>query len=200
MRKIGIMGGTFNPIHNGHLKLAGEAYGQIPLDEVLFMPSGRPYMKPEREVESAQVRAEMTKLAIRDIPYFTFSALEIGQQGNTYTYQTIERLREADPAAAYYFIVGADTLFQMPKWVFPERIFAGCTVAAAVRDDKTVDDIQAQAALLRKRYGADIILLQTSRMDISSSDIRRKAAAGESIAADVPKQVRLYIEERGLYR
>lgn len=200
MRKIGVMGGTFNPIHNGHLLLAGEAREQIPLDEVLFMPSGRPYMKSEEVVEDAATRAEMTALAISGIPYFKFSGMEIEQKGNTYTYLTMERLKEENPEAEFYFIVGADILFQMTRWVAPERIFANCSIAAAVRDDKTAADMEAQIRLLQRQYGADIRLLKMARTDISSSEIRRKVAAGESIAEDVPERVRIYIEERGLYR
>ncbi len=200
MRKTGIMGGTFNPIHNGHLRLAREAYRQLALDEVLFMPSGRPYMKSEREVADARIRAEMTMLAIQDIPYFRFSPMEIEQQGNTYTYQTLERLRREHPDTAYFFITGADTLFQMSEWVSPERVFANCTVAAAVRDDKNADAVKERIGLLERQYGADIVLLKTERMNLSSSEIRRRRAAGESIAGEVPERVRVYIEEEGLYR
>ena len=200
MNKTGIMGGTFNPIHNGHLRLAEAAYRQLALDEVLFMPSGRPYMKSESEVADAAVRAEMTKLAIQDIPYFRFSPMEIEQQGNTYTYQTLERLRAEHPETAYYFIVGADTLFQMSEWVSPERIFANCTVAAAVRGDKTDADMEEQILSLKRRYGADVVLLRTPLMNLSSSAVRRRIAGGISVEQDVPKPVRRYMEERGLYR
>ncbi len=200
MRTTGIMGGTFNPIHNGHLRLAEAAYRQLSLDEVLFMPSGKPYMKSELEVADAAVRAEMTRLAIRDIPYFRFSPMEIEQTGNTYTYQTLERLRAEHPDTAYYFIVGADTLFQMPQWVAPERIFANCTVAAAVRDDKTAADMEEQILSLKRQYDASVVLLRTPPVDLSSSTVRRRIAGGLSVAQDVPESVRLYIEERGLYR
>lgn len=200
MRKTGIMGGTFNPIHNGHLMLAKEAYRQFNLDEVLFMPSGVPYMKAGQKVESGQIRAEMTALAIQDIPEFTLSTFEIEQTGNTYTYATLERLKELNPDTEYYFIVGADSLFHMTSWVYPERIFANCCILAAVRDDKTIADLEEQVRLLQKQYHADIRLLQIACIDISSSDIRRKISAGESIEQEVPESVRIYIERKGLYR
>lgn len=199
MKKIGIMGGTFNPIHNGHLMLAGEALEQFALDEVLFMPCGVPYMKADQKVESGQIRAEMTALAIKDNPRFTLSFLELEQAGNTYTYQTLERLKTDDPDAAYYFIMGADSLFHITQWVHPERIFANCCILAAVRDGKTTAEMEAMISRLHQEYNADVRLLQTVNMDISSSDIRRKTAAGESIAEDVPASVRIYIERKGLY-
>ncbi len=200
MKKVGIMGGTFNPIHNGHLMLAKQAFEQYALDEVLFIPCGVPYMKAGQNVEPGQIRAQMTALAIRDIPGFSLSAIEIERQGNTYTYETLERLASDNPNTEYYFIVGADSLFHMAKWVFPERIFANCIILAAVRDGKTTADMEGQIQILQKEYGADIHLLQIDCMNISSSDIRQKIAAGESIREKVPEQVRQYIERKGLYR
>lgn len=200
MRKVGIMGGTFNPIHNGHLMLAEEALRQVPLDEVLFMPSGNSYMKADQKVESGTIRADMTALAIQDKPSFKLSTVELEREGNTYTYQTLERLRKENPDTEYYFIMGADSLFQMTQWVSPERIFANCCILAAVRNDKSTADMEEQIRLLKQEYGADIRLLQISRMDISSSAVRRKVEEGESIEEDVPESVRIYIEKRGLYR
>lgn len=199
MRKTGIIGGTFNPIHNGHLTLARKAREQFALDEVFFMPCGKPYMKAAQEVESRQIRADMTALAIRDEPFFSLSTIELEHHGNTYTYETLERLKSENPDTEYYFIIGADNLFQITQWAMPERIFANCCILAAVRDDKTVADMKEQIHCLQQRYGAVIYLLQTDCMDISSSDIRRKIAAGESVDAYVPASVRSYIVEKGLY-
>lgn len=200
MKKVGIMGGTFNPIHNGHLMLAQKALEQFALEEVLFMPCGVPYMKADQKVEDGRIRAEMTALAIEGQPKFTLSVMELEQKGNTYTYQTLERLKKAHPKTEYYFIVGADSLFHMPKWAHPEKIFADCRILAAVRDDKTTDDMKEQIRFLEQQYDAKIHLLQTEYMDISSSEIRRKAAAGDSIEGEVPEPVRTYIERNGLYR
>ena len=200
MKKTGILGGTFNPIHNGHLMLAEEAFQQFLLDEVLFMPCGKPYMKAGQEVQPAWVRAEMTALAIQDKSYFKLSTMEIEQPGNTYTYQTLEQLKKENPDSEYYYIVGADSLFHMTDWKCPECIFSNCCILAAVREDKTVDEVEARIHRLEQAYGAVIHLLKTERMDISSSEIRRKAASGQSIAYDVPGPVRIYIEEKGLYR
>ncbi len=200
MKKTGIMGGTFNPVHNGHLTLARQALRQFALDNVLFMPCGVPYMKAGQKVEDGQIRAEMTSLAIQDEPCFILSTMELERQGNTYTYQTLERLKAENPETEYYFIVGADSLFHMAQWVCPEKIFADCHILAAVRDAKTTEDMETQISLLKQQYAANIHLLQTECMDISSSEIRRKIAAGESVDCDLPPAVRQYIEKRGLYR
>ena len=200
MKKTGIMGGTFNPIHNGHLMLASEALRQFRLDEVLFMPCGVPYMKSRQKVESGQTRAEMTALAIQDKPHFTLSTIELEQSGSTYTYQTLERLRREDPDTEYYFIVGADSLFHMKEWKCPERIFASCCILAAVRGDITGGEMEEQIRMMRREYRADIRLLRTPCVNISSSDIRRRVAAGKSIDGNVPEPVKAYIERRGLYR
>ena len=194
------MGGTFNPIHNGHLTLAKVAFRQLKLDEVLFVPCGMPYMKVGQKIASAKDRVKMTALAIQDIPEFTLSTVEIEQQGNTYTYVTLEHLKTQNPDTEYYFIVGADSLFHMTQWACPERIFANCCVLAAVRNDKTDLDMERQIHFLKERYHADIRLLQTECMDISSSDIRRRVHQGEPIGRDVPKAVREYIERKGLYQ
>lgn len=200
MKKIGIMGGTFNPIHNGHIMLAKSAFEQYALDKILFMPCGVPYMKSDQKVESGEIRAEMTALAIKDEPCFELSCMEIEQHGDTYTYQTLERLKEENPGTDYYFILGADSLFYIEHWKYPERIFANCHILAAVRGDKTSADMERQIQLLCGKYDACIHLLQTAYMEISSSDIRRKVGAGESIDGDVPETVKEYIERSGLYR
>lgn len=200
MKKVGILGGTFNPIHNGHLTLAGEAFKQFSLDEVLFMPCGKAYMKADQDVKSGQTRAEMTALAIQDKPYFILSTIEIEREGNTYTYQTLEHLHRENPDTEYYFIVGADSLFHMKQWASPERIFSNCRILAAVRDDKTISDMEDEICMLKSKYDANVRFLQMPPIQISSSDIRRKVAAGESIEEDVPESVRIYIEKRGLYR
>lgn len=199
MKKTGIMGGTFNPIHNGHLTLARKAREQFSLDEVLFMPCGEPYMKAAQKVEAGRVRAEMTARAIQDEPYFFLSTIELEHHGNTYTYETLEYLKKENPDTEYYFIMGADNLFQITRWAMPERIFKNCRILAAVRDDKTVADMEEQIRHLQQDYRAAIYLLKTDCMDVSSSDIRRKVAEGESIDEYVPASVRSYIVEKGLY-
>ena len=114
VKKVGIMGGTFNPIHNGHLTLAQCAQKQIGLDKVLFMPSGISYMK--KNVLDPQKRADMVHLAIKDNPDFELSLIEVQKSGNTYTCETLEILTSNNPDTQYYFIMGADSLFQIEQW------------------------------------------------------------------------------------
>lgn len=230
MERIGIMGGTFNPVHNGHLAIAEAAKEQFALGKVLFMPSGVPYMKNQREVLPIQTRCEMTALAIRDIPGFELSRLEASdaaQGKNTYTCNTLQRLRCDAPEAAYYFIMGADSLYAMEGWKNPALIFQNCTVVAAVRtvdastdaglrqsiadrtDVGTTDGdfdralpserLIHQAQYLREKYGASIEILEFAGIDVSSTQIRKRARRGEPLQGLVPAAVETYIRQNRLY-
>ncbi|MDE6320604.1 MAG: nicotinate (nicotinamide) nucleotide adenylyltransferase, partial [Lachnospiraceae bacterium] len=154
MRRIGIMGGTFNPIHNGHLAIAGKAREQFFLEKILFMPSGVPYTKDLREVLPVDIRCEMTALAIADTPYFELSMLEAedAEQGkNTYTFETLQKLRHADPTADYYFILGADSLYAIENWKKPELIFENCTLLAAMRIDESPIALQRDISFAQEK-------------------------------------------------
>lgn len=199
MKKTGIMGGTFNPIHMGHLIIAEKAREQFKLDEVLFMPSGVPYMKSCNEVLPGKIRMEMTALAIRENSFFTISGMEVERKGRTYTYETLEALREQNPDTEYYFILGADSLWTIENWKNPERIFSACHILAAVRDDKSAEEMEKQAACLKKMFGASIFLLQSGHIEISSSMIRKLCQEGKSIRYLVPETVYDYIMKNGLY-
>lgn len=199
LKKTGIMGGTFNPIHMGHLIIAEKAREQFGLDEVLFLPSGVPYMKDSKEVLPGKIRMEMTGLAIQGNPFFTISGMEVGREGRTYTYETLEALQEQNPDTEYYFILGADSLWMIENWKNPERIFAACHILAAGRDEKAVEDMEKQALYLKEKFGADIFLLQTGKIEISSSMIRGLCREGKSIRYLVPEAVYNYIMENGLY-
>ena len=199
LKKVGIMGGTFNPIHIGHLIIAEKAREQFELDEVLFMPCGMPYMKDTSELLSSNIRAEMVSLAIADNPFFEFSAIEIEKEGRTYTYETLECLKSQNKSNEYYFILGADSLWTIADWKEPERIFANCHILAAIRDNKSTHDMEKQINFLHDRFGASIFLLQTGNMEISSSDIRKTVKLGGSIRYFVPEAVYRYIIDNQLY-
>ena len=126
MSKIGILGGTFNPIHNGHLLLAEQARCFYGLDQVLFIPSGCSYMKRQEEILPGEIRFQMVQLAIADNPYFCVSDMEIVREGNSYTCETITRLHAQYPEDELYYIVGADTLFQMEFWKNPFHAVPSC--------------------------------------------------------------------------
>ncbi len=198
-KKTGIMGGTFNPIHTGHLLLAENARDNFGLDEILFIPSGRSYMKREAEILDRRERYEMTLLATQDNPAFSVSDIEVRRSGNTYTCDTLARLKQQEPETDFYFIVGADSLFSMETWKEPERIFHDCTVLAAIRDDKDADRLKEQISYLTDKFGARIFQIAFREIDISSTDIRMRLANGQSIRYMVPDQVISYIEQHHLY-
>lgn len=194
--KTGIMGGTFNPIHNGHLILAKTAYEELGLDKVLFLPSGTSYMK--KNVLAAQKRIDMVRLAIADYPQFELSLVEADRQGNSYTSETLDYLTKNNPDTCYFFIMGADSLFQIEQWKKPEQIFSLAKIVCAVRDDYNLDEIQQKGKQLQ-RMGAKIIYLDMPKVEISSTDIRAKVKAQRSIANDVPMEVANYIQRERLY-
>lgn len=195
-KRVGIMGGTFNPIHYGHLRLAQEAQEQVLLDKILFMPSGRSYMK--KNVLDTQKRVEMTALAIRQYSKFELSLIEAQKTGNTYTCDTLQYLTRTNSDTQYYFIIGADSLFQIEQWKSPEQIFQFAILICAIRDDYDFDTIRKKGEALAES-GADIIYLNTPKWDISSTDIRAKVKSRISIRGLVPPEVALYIEQEHLY-
>ncbi len=197
--RIGILGGTFNPIHLAHLLIAESAGDYLGLEEVIFIPSGRSYMKADIRMPDAGVRYEMTRLAVSDNPLFSVSDLEMRRAGNTYTYETVEQLKELYPDKELCFIVGADTLFTMDTWMYPERIFQATSVAVAVRNDKSRPEVRTQMTHLAERYQAEICLLPIMNLEISSSDIRTRLSAGQSVRYMLPETVREYILNHQIY-
>lgn len=194
--KTGIVGGTFNPVHNGHLTLADTAYRMLGLDNVLFIPSGNSYMK--RNVLAAEKRAEMVRLAIAPYPYFSLSRVELERQGNSYTSETLEYLTEKNPNVQYFLIAGADSLFQMEKWRQPEKIFSLAKIVCAVRDTYDIEELRQKGERLRN-FGAEIIYLDMPKIDISSTEIRTRVKRKLSIAEYVPAEVADYIRQERLY-
>lgn len=199
IKKIGIMGGTFNPIHIGHLLLAETAKEIFLLDKILFIPSGYPYMKDTSEVVDKKMRMEMTRLAISDNPSFSISSIEVDREGNTYTFETLIELKNQQPNTEFYFILGADSLYDMELWKNPETIFSYCVILAAVRDDKRQKELGEQIHYLERKYNAKIKLLPLKEMAISSTDIRNKIKCNKSIRYMVPDKVIAYIKKNRLY-
>ncbi|WP_461818119.1 nicotinate-nucleotide adenylyltransferase [Faecalimonas sp.] len=195
--KIGIVGGTFDPIHNGHLMLGAYAYDNFQLDKIWFMPNGNPPHKSE-EI-NVDFRLDMVKLAIEDKDEFCLSTFEIEEEKHSYSYETLEKLRQLYPQDTFYFIIGADSLFTIEFWKEPARVLQACIILAACRDDKDKEEMNKQIAYLTEKYSAEIKLLKMPLIDISSSDIRKKKENGEPIDTLVPKKVAEYIETHGLY-
>ena len=200
MKKIGIMGGTFNPIHMGHLLLAEWAMDAAKLDEVWMVPTGCSYMKANQNITTPEERYHMTCIAVENNSRLRSDDIEIRREGYTYSYETLEDLHRKYPEDHFYFIFGADCLFSIESWKFPERIFANCSIIAAVRGDASMEKMQAKITELKEKYNADIQLLPFLQLEISSTEIRKRVSQGESIRYLVPDNVIAYIEEKGLYR
>lgn len=198
--KTGILGGTFNPIHNGHVALAKAVYEYCGLEEVWFMPSGISYMKDSREIVCASHRYQMVEEAIREYPYFKASDIEISRRGNTYTADTLQEVHERYPQNDFYFIMGADALFSLPSWKKPEEIARLCTIAAVCRDEVDKMALQKQKNFLVQTYGADIVLVPFQKIDISSSVIRQHLKEKKNMAGMLSKRVTEYIQKHGLYK
>ena len=198
--KIGIMGGTFDPIHNGHLMLGKYARDLFDLDEVWFMPNGTPPHKASSSIETnANHRVEMVRRAIESEENFLLQLYEVDNKETNYSYLTMEHFRETYPEHEFYFIIGADSLFSIEKWKYPERLFKTCVILAAYRDGKNTKEMEEQIAYLNQKYNADIRLLNTPNVDISSSEIREKLKMREDVSNVMPARVYEYIIKNQLY-
>lgn len=200
MKRLGIMGGTFNPIHNGHIEIAKAAYEQYSLEQVLFLPSKKPPHKRNRRIAANKDRIEMVTMAIRDYPYFALSTCEMDREGYSYTSDTLKQLKAQYPDYELYFIVGADSLHYMEEWHEPETIFSLSHILCAPRFPLTKEEDYKCQKQLMKEYGATISFIDMVPMDIASQDILRKITLGEQILNQLPKSVYEYIIEHSIYR
>lgn len=199
-KKVGILGGTFDPIHTGHLMLAESAYESFDLDYVLIMPNGNPPHKPGCVNATMEQRIHMAELAVEDNPHLIVSDFEKNSSAYHYTYETLEILKKENPDTNYYFILGGDSLEQFHTWKEPQRICAQCCILAAVRDNMDIEALKKCAEALKKLYHAHIELLKTPNIDIASHTIRERIENHQSIKYYVPASVEAYIQEQGLYR
>lgn len=197
--KIGIMGGTFNPIHTGHLLLAQYALDTCALDKVLFIPTGNSYMKDSKEILSGKERLYMVDLAIEGVEEFESSDVEIRREGNTYTCETLPELKRLYSGSELYFLMGADSFLNIHKWKKPDVILKYATLVVVTRDGASDEKLEAQKAFLQEEFGGEVELISFPTIDISSSEIRQRLREGKSIRFQVPEKVRIFIEENGLY-
>ena len=198
--RIGIMGGTFDPIHIGHLMLAECAYEQFQLEQVMFLPSGNPPHKQDRSDGASDLqRMEMVRLAIEDNRHFSLDPEEMLRSGLTYTNETLKMLKERHPDTDYYFIIGADSLMTFDTWKNPDIICQNCILVAAVRDQLDVCTMNRKMEELKDRYGARIHLLHTPDVEISSNSLRAWCRQNRSIRYYVPDRVYEYIRKNNIY-
>ena len=198
-QRLGILGGTFDPIHHGHLRAAEEAHDQLGLQQVLFVPAGDPPHKPGLPISPAHHRLHMVELATADKPHFAISRVDVDRPGPCYTVDTLRLLRAAlGPKPAFFFIEGADSLVETVTWYQPQKIIELCELAVVARPGVRVDltELDKELPGLSKR----VHHVQMPLLEISSSDLRARVKTGRSISYLVPPSVEAYIQEQGLYR
>lgn len=203
-KRIGVMGGTFDPIHHGHLVTAEEAWKQFQLDLVLFVPSGHPPHKEDRESLDAESRYLMTVIATADNPHFQVSRMEIDRPGPSYTIDTVRELhRVYGKNTQIFFITGADAILEILTWKEPEKVLQECTFIAATRpgyDLRRLEESLPEAERMRHATDPRVLVMEIPALAISSTDIRRRVREGMPIRYLVPEGVREFIEKNGFYR
>ena len=196
---IGVMGGTFDPIHMGHLIVAEEVRARLDLAEVLFVPAGQPWLKPNSPVLPAEHRLQMVRLAIADKPYFKLSTIEIERAGPSYTVDTIAELQgQLDARDELFPILGWDNLAQLPQWREPSRLVKMCHLVAVPRPGHPRPDLDSLEAVI-PGLSRGLIFLDKPEVDIDATEIRKRVAQGLSIRHLVPEPVERYIKQHGLY-
>lgn len=199
-KKIGIMGGTFDPIHVGHLILAENAWHQFGLEKILFMPSANPPHKLNRKGRACiEERVDMVQRAISGNPHFELSLEEAFRKEYCYTSETLRKMKKEHPDTEYYFIMGADSLYHIESWKDPEKILEMATIVVAGRAG-TGTSLSSQIEYIENKYDATIYRLNSPVLEISSNDIRRRVRDGESIRYLLPSKVVDYIYGHNLYQ
>jgi nicotinate-nucleotide adenylyltransferase len=196
---IGVLGGTFDPIHRGHIKVAEEARARLDLAEILFVPTAQTPLKEDNPVSAIEHRVQMVSLAIADYPYFKLSTIEIERPGVSYTVDTIAELRNKLGAEEeLFFIIGWDSLVQLPRWKEASRLIQMCRLVAVPRPGNSLPDLKSLETVI-PGLSRSLIILDKPEIDISATEIRKRAARGLSIRRLVPTPVAEYIKQHKLY-
>jgi nicotinate-nucleotide adenylyltransferase len=200
--RLGIYGGTFDPVHYGHLLLAESAREQLRLDEVWFMPAAVPPHKRERELTAAKQRVEMLDLAIAGNPAFRVSKLELDRGGVSYTVDTLRTVKSQQPEAELFLLMGADSLRDLVTWREPAEICRLATPAVVRRGGQPALDFSVLAGIVSAERLREIAATEVdiSAVDFSSSDLRERAATGRSLRYRTPRAVEMYIQAQKLYQ
>ncbi|WMM23539.1 nicotinate-nucleotide adenylyltransferase [Tissierella sp. MB52-C2] len=197
--KIAVMGGTFDPIHNGHLIVAEYVRTSLKLDKVVFIPSGVHPFKNNKNITEGKKRLDILSLAIKSNEYFDISAMEINREGITYTIDTIKELKKIYKEDEVYFIIGSDIIFEIEKWKGFEELVGLCKFILLYRPGKNEDKIENRIEELKKLYGLEFTRVEAPLIEISSTEIRERVKEDLSIKYLVPEIVEDYIYKHKLY-
>lgn len=202
MKRYGIIGGTFDPIHNAHLYIAYEAKKQLALDNIVFIPTGIQPLKVENKVTDSAVRYNMVNLAIEPYEEFLISDYEIKKNGVSFTHETLEYFKTNynSEDAELFFITGADCLINIDKWKDVHKILSLCNFVVFSRGGVNLEDIKKKKEEVEEKYNCNIIFLELNELEISSTDIRNRVKDGRRIDFFVPEKVNKFIIENGLYK
>ena len=198
MKKVGILGGTFDPIHLGHIELARTALREYNLSEVRFMTGGNPPHKRDKQITDARLRHDMVKLALLGKAGLAADDYEVNKADYCYSAITLSELRKLHPDWEIYFIIGEDSLRDLPKWYCPQEVCKNCILLVYPRGDG--GDLTELIKMRKGEFDADIRKISAPCVDISSTVIRNRIREGEDISCMVCDEVRAYIEEMGLYK
>lgn len=198
-QRIGVLGGTFDPIHYGHLAAAEEAREVLGLAKVVFVPSGQPPHKRPDEMAASEHRWKMTVLATQDNPAFTVSRVELDRQGVSYTVDTLGILQTQMPGSELFFITGADMFLDLPTWKDPERILRSYHFVAVTRPGWSLERLDGRLDPLVEHYRSQVHILQVPGVAVSSTEIRERLRAGRSVRYLVADPVIAHIQHEGLY-
>lgn len=199
-KKIGIMGGTFDPIHLGHLAVAEEVLEVMDLEKVIFVTAGLPPHKDNKNIALAKHRYEMTLLATIDNPRFETSMIEINRPGKSYTIDTFYEIKnDYKNAVDFYFIIGADSVFQLSRWKNSDELLKKCKFIAISRPGYDMDKLEREIDNLYEIYDTSIQIISTMHLNISSTMVRERLKEGKSIKYLVPHAIEDYIKKYKLY-
>ncbi len=200
MKRKGIFGGTFDPIHNGHLHIAYEALYKLGLDKVIFIPSGNPPHKTDKIVTDAQIRFTLVKETIKNEKKFQVSDYEIKKKNLSYTYETLNFFNSLQSETEWYFITGVDCLMEIDTWKNVHQILSQCKFVVFNRPGYNKQDIENQKRKIEEEYDKKIIFLDIPILEISSTQIREKIKKGESVSYLIPEKVNYFLNKMELYR
>lgn len=200
MIKKGIFGGTFDPIHNGHLHIAYAALDTLNLDKIVFVPAGNPPLKESEKITDAFVRYELVNLAIAKESRFEVSSYEINKKGISYTHETISHFREMEEDTKWYFIAGVDCLMDLDRWKNVKDIMDNCEFVVYNRPGFENEEVFLQKRIIEEKYGKEIVFMSLPAMEISSSKIKKLMEKGLNVRQYIPENIYYAINELGLYK